>query len=199
VRHPAWLLVACVLLLAACSAPGSVKPTVKIGLSAPFEGRDRDLGYEALYAVRLAVRQCNEVGGIADRYLVEMVALNDFNEAEAAVEQARKMAVDPDVMAVMGGWSPATATAAVPTYDQLGLAFVGPAVELTRIVFPAQYEAEPAFADAYRALSGGVEPGPLAIWAYAEAQRMLDAIGAAVESQGAPSRAVVRSFLAGDD
>ncbi|MGC9335695.1 MAG: ABC transporter substrate-binding protein [Anaerolineae bacterium] len=198
-RRPAWLLVACILLMAACSAPGSVKPTVKIGLSAPFEGRDRDLGYEALYAVRLAVRQCNEAGGIADRYLVEMVALNDFNEAEAAVEQARKMAVDPDVMAVLGGWSPATAAAAAPMYDQLGLAFVGPTIQLTRVVFPAQGEVAPAFAEAYRALSGGVDPGPLAVWAYAQAQRVLDAIGTAVESQGAPSRAAVRSLLAGND
>ncbi len=72
-------LVAC-LLLSSCAFPGSVKPTVKIGLSAPFEGLYRDLGYEVLYATRLAVRERNAAGGVAGRYLVELVALNDFNE-----------------------------------------------------------------------------------------------------------------------
>ena len=62
---------ACCLLLVACVFPGSVKPTVKIGLSAPFEGLHRDLGYEALHAVRLAVRQRNEAGGIGGSYLIE--------------------------------------------------------------------------------------------------------------------------------
>ena len=48
-----------VVLLAACSFPGSVKPTVKVGLSAPFEGLYRDLGYEAgdLPATEAAARE----------------------------------------------------------------------------------------------------------------------------------------------
>lgn len=107
------------LLLAACTLPGSVKPAIKIGLSAPFEGLDRDLGYEVLYGVRLAVRQRNEAGGLGGRFLVELVALNDFNEPGEAVWQAREMAADPDIMAVLGGWSPATARAARPEYDRL--------------------------------------------------------------------------------
>ena len=65
----------CSLLLAACSLSGSVKPTVKIGLAAPFEGLYRDLGYEALHAVRLAVRERNAEGGVGQCYLVELVAL----------------------------------------------------------------------------------------------------------------------------
>jgi len=110
-------LAVCLLLLASCSFPGSVKPTVKIGLSAPFEGLYRDLGYEALHAVRLAVRQRNEAGGLCDRYVVELVALNDFNEPDEAAAQAREMAVDPGVMGVLGGWSAWTARAAFPAYD----------------------------------------------------------------------------------
>jgi ABC-type branched-subunit amino acid transport system substrate-binding protein len=188
------LLLACALLLATCCPPGSVKTTVKLGLSAPFEGRYRDLGYEVLYAVRLAVRQRNEAGGVADGYLVEMVALNDFNAAEEAVEQARKMAVDPDVLAVLGGWSPETAAAAGPVYEQLGLAFVAPPAG-----FAAHGPVDPAFVAAYEALSGGVSPGPAGTWAYQQAQRMLDAYAAAIVSQGEPSRAAVRSRLAQSD
>ena len=105
------------------------QPTVKIGLSAPFEGRYRDLGYEVLYAVRLAVSQRNEAGGMDGRYLVELVALNDFDEPDEAVVQAQKMDVDSGVLGVLGGWSAATAGAAVPEYERLGLALLSPQVD----------------------------------------------------------------------
>ncbi len=183
----------CVVLLAACSFPGSVKPTVKIGLVAPFEGRYRDLGYEALHAVRLAVRQRNEAGGVAERYLVEFVALNDFNEADEAVVQARKMAVDPGVLGVLGGWLPETAQAAGPEYDRLGLTFLVPDVDFTEPQPPIPTDV--GFAAEYSALSGGVLPGPAAAWAYAEANRLLDALDATARSDGRPTRQGVREAL----
>jgi branched-chain amino acid transport system substrate-binding protein len=127
---PRRLLLAAGLLflsvLGACTFPGSVKPAVKLGLSAPFEGLYRDLGYEVLYGVRLAVRERNEAGGLCGRYLVELVALNDFNEPAEAVWQARELAVDPGVMGVVGGWSPATARAAYPEYRALAVPFRAP-------------------------------------------------------------------------
>ena len=118
-------LVAC-LLLCSCAFHGSVKPTVKIGLSAPFEGLYRDLGYEVLYATRLAVRERNAAGGVAGRYLVELVALNDFNEPQEAALQAREMAADPGVLGVLGGWSAETARQSAPEYGRLGLPFLAP-------------------------------------------------------------------------
>lgn len=185
-RHACSVLevACCALLLAACSFPGNVKPTVKIGLSAPFEGRDRDLGYEVLHAVRLAVRQRNEAGGIAGRYLVELVALNDFNEAEEAVIQGRKMAVDTSVMGVLGGWSPAVAEAAAAEYERLGLAFLSPDVDLEAVL------SAPIQADltGYEALSGGVAPGPAAVWAYGAAKRLLDALDSVARTGGQPDR-----------
>ena len=118
-------LVAC-LLLSSCAFPGSVEPAVKIGLCAPFEGLYRDLGYEVLYATRLAVRERNAMGGVAGRYLVELVALNDFNEPQEAAQQAREMAVDPGVLGVIGGWSGETARQSAPEYGRLGLSFLAP-------------------------------------------------------------------------
>jgi ABC-type branched-subunit amino acid transport system substrate-binding protein len=120
--------VACIFL-GSCSFPGSVKPTVKIGLSAPFEGLYRDQGYQVLHAVRLAVRNRNEAGGVGGRYLVELVALNDFNEVEEARLQAGEMASDPGVLAVLGGWLPETASAAASEYRRENLAFVAPEVD----------------------------------------------------------------------
>ena len=130
-------LVPC-LLLCSCVFPGSVKPAVKIGLSAPFEGLYRDLGYEVLYATRLAVRERNAAGGVAGRYLVELVALNDFNEPQEAAVQAHEMAVDSGVLGVIGGWSAETVRQAAPEYERLGVSFLAPQGN------PAQLGAEAA-------------------------------------------------------
>lgn len=188
------LLAAFCLLSVACQFPGSVKPTVKIGLSAPFEGRYRDLGYEALHAVRLAVRQRNEAGGIDGRYLVEFVALNDFNEPEEAVVQARKMEVDAGVLGVLGGWSPEAARSAAPEYKRLGVPFLAPEVDYT--VPQAPTSVDPGFEAAYKELAGGAPPAPAAIWAYAAANRLLDALEAAAAVEGRPTRAGVQDALA---
>jgi hypothetical protein len=185
-------------LLVACAVPGYVKPTIKIGLSAPFEGLYRDVGYEALYAVRLAVRERNQSGGVDGRYLVELVALNDFCEPEEAVVQASKMAVDPDVLGVLGGCSPEVVVAVFPEYRQARMAFVFPAETWTQIDVLPNSLPDPEFVAAYGVLSGGVPPGPVASWAYAAANRLLDALDVAAVAQGELTRAGVLQALAVD-
>lgn len=198
-RSPFWVRLACVAccaaLIAACSFPGSVKPTVKVGLSAPFEGRYRDLGYEVLHAVRLAVRQRNEAGGIGGRFLVELVALNDFAEGGSAVTQARKMGVDAGVLGVLGGLAPEAVSAAAPEYERLGLAFLHPQDDLLQT---RSTSSGAEFAAEYMAVSGGVPPGVAAIWAYAEAVRLLDAMDSDAVDEGHPSRRGVLQLLGGD-
>ncbi len=186
----------CCLLLAGCSFPGSVKPTVKIGLSAPFEGLYRDLGYEALHAVRLAVQQRNEAGGVGASYWIELVALNDLAEPEQAVIQAQKMAVDSDILGVLGGWSDKTVHAAAPEYERLGLAFLTPAADSEG--YQLSQAEDQAFMDAYLTLSGGAPPGVVAGWAYGATNRLLDALDTATRSEGRPSRAGVQRTLNAD-
>lgn len=186
----------CIVLLTACSWPGSVKPTVKIGLSAPFEGFYRDLGYEALYGVRLAVRERNADGGVGQRYLVELVALNDLNEADKAVEQARKMAVDPGVLGVLGGLSQETVLAA-SEYEQLGLTFLTPGIDI--IASRPMVSTDTGFAEEYAELSGGVVPGPAAMWAYSAANRLLNAMDEAARAHRHPSRSDVQDALGSAD
>jgi ABC-type branched-subunit amino acid transport system substrate-binding protein len=120
-----WGLGLC-LLLSACALPQSTKPVIKIGLVAPFEGRYRSLGYEVLYAVKWAVRQRNQAGGVAG-YMVELVALDDGDDPATSAFQAYEFDVDADVMGVVGPFSEATISAAAPIYGQLGLAMVTPA------------------------------------------------------------------------
>ena len=129
-----WLLIASLTVAGLVSggcAPNwlgirSTKPVVKIGLVAPFEGRYRSLGYEALYAAKWAVQQRNEAGGVAG-YLVELVALDDGDDPDSSAFQAEKFAVDRDVMGVVGPFSSATVRAAATGYHESGLASITPA------------------------------------------------------------------------
>jgi len=106
------VLVSCVVWLVACS---NTRPIIKIGLVAPFEGRYREVGYEVIYAVRLAVREANNAGGVAG-HSIELVALDDTGNSEMAVAQARKLALDPQIVGVVGHWLDETTLAAAPEY-----------------------------------------------------------------------------------
>jgi ABC-type branched-subunit amino acid transport system substrate-binding protein len=109
------------LLLAACTA--STQPVVKIGLVAPFEGRYRPIGYEAVYAARLAIREINARGGI-DGHRIELVALDDRGEPEQAATAARQLALDPQVVAVVGHLRPDSTDAALETYCAAGVPLI---------------------------------------------------------------------------
>jgi len=114
-----------ILLLATsgCRLPGSTPAVVKIGLTAPFEGLYRPLGYDALYGVKLAIRERNSAGGVGGA-LVELVALDDHFDPQRAVSVAREMAIDPDVMGVIGPLSGTLALAVQEEYQRAGLAFI---------------------------------------------------------------------------
>lgn len=98
---------------------------LKIGLVAPFEGARRQLGYDVLAAVRIAVREQNDAGGVHGRPVI-VVALNDEDHAEQARWQAHKMALDPAVIGVLGHWSRETTEAALSIYQEAGLPLVIP-------------------------------------------------------------------------
>ncbi len=125
------ILVLLTVGLSACAVPGATRPTVKIGLVAPFEGRYREVGYSLFAAVRLALREVNAAGGVGGgnrRYLVELVAYDDGADPEMARQQAEKLAVDPQVVVVIGHFREATTRAALPVYAAEGLPLLAPAV-----------------------------------------------------------------------
>ncbi len=106
------LLILCVVLLAACA---STQPVIKIGLVAPFEGRYRPVGYEAIYAARLAIREINAKGGVRG-YRIELVAIDDRGDPHQAIMAARQLAIDPQVVAVIGHYRPDSTDAAIREY-----------------------------------------------------------------------------------
>jgi len=112
------------LALVGCTV---TKPIIKIGLVAPFEGLYRDVGYDALYAVKLALREWNEAGGV-EGYMVELVALDDSGDPDQAPGQASELILDPLVMGAIGHFDDQTTLAASPVYQEGGVALIASAV-----------------------------------------------------------------------
>lgn len=112
-----------ILLSLPATGCASVPPVVKIGLVGPFEGRFRDVGYDAIYSARLAVREENARDDLGD-YRVALVALDDFGDPDTAEEVARSLVLDPAVVAVVGHWLPETTNAALSVYQEAGLPII---------------------------------------------------------------------------
>ncbi len=218
------VLLAC--LLAAC-APASIAPVVKIGLVAPFEGRYRAIGYEAIYAARLAVREINRAGGI-NGARVELIALDDSGDPAMAIEQARKLAIDPQVIAVLGHYYPDATSAALDTYCAEALPLLAvesarpaacddvflltplvipepPGADAATFLFtasvphPANVAAAAAFVEAYAAIPiDGTRPGPIALQTYDAMLLLFDALARADSmTRGAVARALAESDFGG--
>ena len=178
------------LLLTGCA---SVSPVVKIGLAAPFEGENRAIGYDVIYAARLAVREINEVGGIGG-YRVALVALDDGGDPELARQTAASLAIDPAVVAVLGHWRPATTAAAQPVYAQNNLPFIPMGESPFGPADPAAYS--PEFREKYQAVSPFEETaGPYAGSTYAAFQLLWQALEKSEQSYGRIDRESVAKSL----
>ncbi len=110
------------LLLSACLPPG-LPSVIKLGLVAPFEGRYRYVGYDAIYAARLAVREINAAGGVGG-WQIELVAYDDRGDPDLARTAARNLAADPDVVAVIGHYRQESTDAAQAVYAEAGLPLI---------------------------------------------------------------------------
>ncbi len=109
------VLVALICLLAAC-AP--VRPMIKIGLMAPFEGLYRRTGYEALAAMRSALTETPIVG-------VDLLPLALDNSVDPQ-RAAQKLLADKRVRAVVGSQTPARFAQIAPFVDSSAVVWVTP-------------------------------------------------------------------------
>lgn len=103
-HHPRIMivLVAVLVLLAGC-APHPFDVTGRVALLGPFEGRYQEVGYNALYAARLAAQDA----GLTQ---VELLVVDDGGTVAGAVERANALARDPLVKAVLLTGYAATST-----------------------------------------------------------------------------------------
>lgn len=103
-----------------CRQLGSTPPVIKVGLLAPFEGAYRQFGYHLLPAVRLATQEAQASGHLQE-VRIEWVALDTHGDPRIAAQRSRELAVDPDVVAVIGPTLPETVAAAQPVLEAAGI------------------------------------------------------------------------------
>jgi ABC-type branched-subunit amino acid transport system substrate-binding protein len=182
------------LAFAGLSGCSRVAPVVKVGLVAPFEGEHRAVGYDAIYAARLALREINAAGGI-DGVRLELVALDDSGNRELARQSAASLVVDTKVVAVVGHWLAATTEVARPLYARGDLALLAAGAAPLRPYDPALLPTW--FRDAYMAVAPfDEEPGPYAAPTYDAFMLLGDALKIA-ETEGEISRQSVAVALQG--
>ncbi len=95
-RFPAIRLAAWILLTIQLAACGLLQPMEirKLALLAPFEGQYRELGYNALYAVRLAVSEA----GLDN---VQLLPVDDGGDVSSASARMRALNLDSAVVAII--------------------------------------------------------------------------------------------------
>jgi len=180
------------IILSSCQ---SVAPVVKIGLVGPFEGKNREIGYDVIYSARMAVREVNKAGGIGD-YRVALVALDDFGDPSSAEEVAESLALDESVMAVIGHWLPETSKSAAAIYREQGVPVILAGEAPLGPVDPSGYP--PEFLRAYGEITPfDEEAGPYAAAGYDALHLAVAALDLVQQEEGSINRERVGETLEG--
>ena len=108
-------------LLAGC---GKAEPVVKIGFVGPLSGDQAAQGTDMLRGAQLAVEQAK--GPILPGYKLELVSLDDARSPAQAVSTAKRLAADPDVLAVVGHLNSSCTKPASAIYYEARLLHVNP-------------------------------------------------------------------------
>lgn len=119
-------------LLCGCAVVRTEEP-VRIGLLAPFEGRYREVGYAALYAVQMALQE----RGLVDH--IELLAVDDGGSDHRAAQRARALFHDPRVIGVLALGYNATSETTQRAFDDLPVIIAGnwASQRFTELVFLA--------------------------------------------------------------
>src|SRR5215471_20140839 len=139
---------ACLFFGGSAYAQGVTKTTILIGQSSPFSGSNKELGDDIREGLQAYFKQVNEAGGINGR-TIELVALDDANDAKRSAENARILIEQRGVLALMGYASATLSLPALPYVEKGKVAFVGPftGAELMRVFRRNVYNIRASYAD----------------------------------------------------
>lgn len=100
-------------------APGE---TIKIGMGAPMTGGDASFGTDISQGATIAVEDAGDFGG----FKFELVAQDDFGNAEGGAAVANKFVADQTIVAVAGHIYSGATAAAMPIYEKVGIPMMSP-------------------------------------------------------------------------
>ncbi|MGI6567771.1 MAG: branched-chain amino acid ABC transporter substrate-binding protein [Limnochordia bacterium] len=112
-----------VLLVGTAALSAKPLPPIKIGAAGPYTGDVSKIGLDGLNAIKMAVEEANAAGGINGR-MIEIVEADDAADPAKAIIVAEMLAMDRNVIGVVGPMNSATAQAALPTYQRAGLPII---------------------------------------------------------------------------
>jgi ABC-type branched-subunit amino acid transport system substrate-binding protein len=118
-------VLACLFAGGLAHAQGVTKTSILIGQSSPFSGSNKELGDDIRDGLQAYFKQVNEAGGVNGRAL-ELVALDDANDAKRSGENARILIEQRGVLALIGYASATLSLPALPFVEKSKVAFVGP-------------------------------------------------------------------------
>jgi branched-chain amino acid transport system substrate-binding protein len=129
-------------------AQGATKTTVLVGQSSPFSGSNKELGEDIREGIQAYFKQVNDAGGIHGRTL-ELISLDDANDAKRAGENARVLIEQRGVLALIGYASATLSLPALPFVEKGKAAFVGPftGAEPMRVFRRNVYNIRASYAD----------------------------------------------------
>lgn len=106
------------------SPPFPLAPTVKIGVIAPLEAGLVEFGRGIRNSVELAVQQANNSG--QGRVFFQVVAVDDSSTPSVGQAAAQQLALDPQVMGVVGTYNSGVATLVKPILHEAGIGMISP-------------------------------------------------------------------------
>ncbi len=150
------------MMVLVCVACVQYPPIAKIALLAPFEGENRYIGYNALYASWMALAEADQPSSM-------LLAIDDGGRQDSALDRAKAIKQDPSVRAVLLVGDDALSEPVRQALDGLPLLVVSAEGELPDEAFTARYLASAEFAPV---------PSIFAINAYNAMQEALELISA---------------------
>ncbi len=111
----------CLLTVAGCGEKGNV---VKIGFASPLTGDQAKMGIDSLNGMKLAVEEANAKGDILPGTKIEIAAFDDQHNPSQAVNVAKRLASDSDVLAVLGHFNSSCTMPASAVYHEARLVHI---------------------------------------------------------------------------
>jgi branched-chain amino acid transport system substrate-binding protein len=137
-------LVCLAVALPACATSREDGP-ILIGAAGPFTGELSKIGLDSLNAIKMAVKEFNDAGGIDGR-LVEVLEGDDAGDPATGNVVADKFAGDPRVLGVIGPMNSSVVNAVLPIYDKANLAVISQSAttpELTELGYKVMFRVCP--------------------------------------------------------
>jgi len=116
------VFLAAVLILGVAGCAKQQAP-VKIGAAGPFTGDLSKIGHDSLNALKMAVDEFNQAGGLDGR-TVEVVVGDDGGDPAKGNVVADKFISDPGVLGVVGPMNSSVVNAALPAYEKARLVVI---------------------------------------------------------------------------